>query len=150
MFTSEEEALAAAEEVWVKYIAAANLMGRSGGTDLSGFEGILSEKQLADEVQAARKLSEQGRRLDGTLGYYVFHLQQYHEDGAPGAYLQAYVCADLSEVRYLNADGSDNSAPGHATWIPYEVVFITDGAQPPFIIREVIRWTGRDFCAPQQ
>ena len=58
VFASEEEALAAAEAVFAKYVEASNLMGTSGGNDLSGFEGILTENQLADETDQANDLLE--------------------------------------------------------------------------------------------
>lgn len=147
VFSSEEEALAAAEETWIAYIAASNQMGASRGADLSGFEGIVSEEQLADEREAAAEIRDTGKYSTGALDYFGFRRQQYHEDGAPGAYLQAYVCADLANIEYYSADGTLLNVEGRALWIPYEVVFVTDGPKPPFVIREVIRWTGRDFCS---
>ena len=55
VFASEEEALAAAEEVFAKYVEATDLMGTSGGTDLSGFDGLVTTNQLArrDGVSAS-------------------------------------------------------------------------------------------------
>lgn len=147
MFASEEEAFAAAEQVWIKYIDASNRFAASGGKDLAAFDGVVSDTQLEDEIEAAAQLRERDLHTAGGLEYSDFRFQQYHEDGAPGAYLQAYTCLEFGMVQVLDSSGSDVGVEGHDESRPYEVVFVTDGPKPPFMVEKLIKWTGRDFCA---
>jgi len=148
VFASEEEALAAAEEVFGKYVDATDTMSLSGGEDLSGFDGLLTPNQLADETEQAEGLKAEGKRLIGSHGYFDFRLQQVDQSNPPEVYLQAYVCADLTNVKYVDAQGNDTSDPDRALSAPLEAVFVNTIENPStLLIEDVRQWTGEDFCS---
>ena len=148
VFASEEEALAAAEELFAKYVAASDLMGTSGGNDLSGFEGILTENQLADETDQANDLLAAGKRLVGSNAFFEFRLQQLDQSDPPHVYLQAYLCADLSNVKYVDAQGVETSPSPDAVHLPIEAIFVDAPDEPTRLLIEDVRsWTGENYCS---
>jgi hypothetical protein len=148
VFASEEEALAAAEEVFAAYLAATDQMGRSGGTDLSAFDGVVTERLLDEEESSAQTLQEKGWHLEGSYGYRDLKLQQLDQSSPPAVFLQAYVCLDLTNVAYYDSAGIDQSVDGHSEFSPVEVVFQNEPSAPStLVVDRADRWTGNDFCA---
>ncbi len=147
VFASEEEALAAAEEVFAKYLEASTQMAASGGVDMTPFDGLLTERQLADETETAASLVERGWHLEGDLDYYGFAPQQIDLANPRSAYIQAYVCLDLQGVAYFNEAGEDQSAVDHAPSSPLEVVFVSAPNDSTTLLIDLAdTWTGSNFC----
>ena len=146
VFASEEEALAAAEEVFAQYVEATTLTGSSGGQDLSGFEGILTDRKFDEEAAYAEELAASGQRLVGAYGFFGFELQQ--ADTSEPVFVQVYVCLDLTDVKYVDAQGNDLSAESPITASPLEVVLVGSPSDPSILlIDQLERWTGEDFCS---
>jgi hypothetical protein len=145
IFDSEEEAVEAAQATLSAYVKASNLMGQSGGTDLSGFEGILSTKQMVDEAEYAAALVAAGKRTTGEFAVISFELQQFDDINPSDTFLQAYVCLDASQIAFVDGQGNDLSVEGHASAVPEEFIFRAT-AESGFVVEEVRKWTGRDFC----
>jgi hypothetical protein len=146
VFASEEEALAAAEEVFAKYVEASTKMATSGGTDLSGFDGLVTSRLLAEETQSGQDLHGRGEHLQGAFGYSGFSLQQFDQSDPQQVFLQAYACLDLSNVAYVNSSGEVVSDPASAS-APLDVVMTTTSSAPTkFLVERADKWTGVDFC----
>lgn len=139
IFESEAAAVAAAREAVDRYVAAGNQMAHSGGEDLSGYDGLVSERQLADEEEDAANLRNTGRHVEGDFAVLDFRLVEYTPDDEISR-IRAYLCFDLSEVHLIDSQGKDINADGHATSAPYEVHLRTRDSSPVFIIQEVREW----------
>lgn len=148
VFASEEEALAAAERTLDAYVKATDLMSATGGEDVSGFDGLLTANQLADETDQAEDLKAEGKHLVGSHAYFDLRLQQLDQSHPPDVYLQVYLCLDLTNVKYVDANGNETSADDHAPSSPIEAVLVNTPEEPNHLLLEdVRRWTGEDFCS---
>ena len=86
--------------------------------------------------------------MEGEFAYFGFDLQQFDQSAADAVYLQAYVCLDVSNVAYFNADGADESAEDHAISAPLEVIFVNEPSNPDQLLLDLVEpWTGANFCA---
>lgn len=147
IFVSEAEAARAAEKTLSAYAAAATRMGQSGGVDFSGYDGVVSDLQLADEQSDGADIKAEGHRLIGDLRFFDFDAQTFRESDGE-ARLTAYACLDTSSTAYwVDASGTDQSVDGHATAVPEVLDFVATRAEPEFVLDGISRWTGRDFCS---
>ncbi len=146
VFASEEAAAQAAQAVLARYVAAANRMAQSGGTDMSGYGDILSDFQMADEEKDAEEFRTERKHLVGDFSTWGFHVEQYVEDSG-GAAMHARMCLDISKVRSVDSNGNDLTAESHVLAIPQQVYFNSRDDRGGFIIKEVSDWVGEDFCS---
>lgn len=142
-FADEEEALAAVERFMVDYTAAVNLLYQSSGREDAPIRKLASATQVADEMDGVSKLAEDGETFVGSFGYFGVEVQQFHQDSATKAYLQAYVCIDYRQSSYVRADGT--TFEGERDWAPFEAILTADRERELFL-KELRFWTGRDFC----
>jgi len=137
VFASDEEALAAAEEAYGKYLSAADEVVRGGGEVPE-----LVEPYLSAELYERDKESFEQFAANGWLGVgeasFSLQLQTYNDES-----VTAYVCDDLSRTDVLDGDGESVIAAGRKTRIPYEVEF--DATDEMRIVRKEI-WNGEGVC----
>lgn len=107
-FASEEEAFAAAEEVYRAYLAAS--AGRAEGDSSSDPESFLTGDALQADIDAQRMLREQGISISGPSTIQEFRTVSAHI-AEPVAQLIADVCVDISASRVLDASGADVTPP---------------------------------------
>lgn len=118
LFASEEEAFAAAEEVYREYNEAG-----SGGDDTTRF---LTGTALESELETLRYLEENTLVLRGASALSSFE----PVDASPlnGSYdLDAHVCLDLSSVAVLDQNGHDVTPPGREDLVSLLVSFVPHG-----------------------
>jgi len=117
-FASEEEAFAAAEEVYREYNEAVNAERR--GDDSVDPRDFLIGLALEGDTDARRILAEEGLTIsgDGEVAEFVL-LQTELESGA--ASVQVLVCLDVSETTVLDAKGFDVTPPDRDLRVPLQV-----------------------------
>lgn len=103
-FASEEEAFAAAEEVYRAYNDAAN--ARTRGEAEASPQTFLVGVALENDIDAQNSLREWGLRASGEGTVATFRGTNAEIDDRI-AEVTAYVCIDVSELRVLNSDGLD-------------------------------------------
>lgn len=147
VFASEEAASEAAQKVLAVYLVGANRMAQSGGVDFSGYGDVLSDYQLADEQKDAAELQADGEHMVGDFATFGFHVEQF-VDSNGSATLHARFCLDLTGVRVIDREGNDLSAENHRPATPWQAFLTSNGSEPSFIVKEVRRWEGQEFCLP--
>jgi hypothetical protein len=122
-FASEEEAFAAAEEVYRAYIDAVNAENR-GEPDASP-QDFLTGTILDADVASRRELEASGVRIEGSTEILNFHGTAADiETVVPQ--LVAAVCLDISKSRAIDASGQDVTAVGRSDVYGISVTFIGD------------------------
>ncbi|MFS0895078.1 hypothetical protein [Microbacterium sp. 179-I 3D3 NHS] len=104
VFASEEEAFAAAEEVYREYNDAGN--ARIAGKDSPDPQDYLIGEALEADIDGERYLEEQGLRLTGSSGVATFRGLDFSQvEGT--VRLSAIVCLNVSGIRLLDASDND-------------------------------------------
>lgn len=102
-FASEEEALAAATEVFERLTAMSDEIATSGGDGVERLADVATGEFLEGTVADFSAYPERGVHQVGKSAYRDALLQQY-SDG-PIAAVQMYVCLDLTDVDIVKQDG---------------------------------------------
>lgn len=146
LFASEEEALAAAEEVYAEYVRVADLVLSEGGTDPEQLEPLLAPELFEVQRQGFATARQEGLRSEGRTEFEIVEVQSYDATARPGArFLTAYVCRDLTNVNVLASDGSSVVAPDRVDVISQEVSWALsqDG---DVLVESDEPWAGTTFC----
>lgn len=144
VFASEEEALAAAGDLYGKYVAFANALGQSGWADPSGFEAYVRGEALDDELSSAKSFAEKGWVQHGDAVFDTLSVQQY-EDGGPGLVeITVYVCSDVTAVDVIGPDGSSVVSPTRPDRQSLEVEM--DDVDGDLKIVRSDAWSSTSFC----
>lgn len=103
-FTSEEEAFAAAEEVYRAYLLAA--ASRAEGDDSNDPADYLTGEALEADIQAQRELNDSGITIVGASRIKQFVGLDADISGTV-AIVSADICIDISGSRVIDTTGSD-------------------------------------------
>lgn len=119
-FASEEEAFAAAEEVYRAYNDAVNRQ-RSGDESVDPLDYLTGE-MLDSEMASARELEASGITLEGDTKVTSFTGAdaQTNRDVAS---IDALVCLDITNARAFDAEGVDVTAAGRSDVYGISVTF---------------------------
>lgn len=122
-FASEEEAFAAAEEVYRAYLVAEDADGNEEpGEDPQSY---LTGQALEEAAAAHQAFDEDGIRIVGTTTLESFEGTTADIDESV-AKLVAVVCIDVSKSSVMDSNGSDITPPDRGSTWPLEVTFVGD------------------------
>jgi hypothetical protein len=144
VFASEEEALAAAEEVYGEYLAASNDLGESGWADSTALAEFTRGDLLADEEGSAQERNEKGWRQIGRSTFDSFTLQQVVDSGPGTVVITAYLCVDVTTVDVVDSSGQSVVSPERPPRQPIEVDL--DDQEGDLKVSRSEAWSGQDFC----
>ena len=126
-FASEEEAFAAAEEVYRAYNDALNESRVTDNTETSP-RSYLTGPALEGDLEATRYLEEQGLEIvgEGKVAGFDGTTARLASDGVE---VTAEVCLDVSGTQVVDASGGNLTPQGRPTRLPLHVTFVfSDGA----------------------
>lgn len=124
LFSSEDEAFAAAEETYREYNDASN--ARRAGDNAANPEDYLVGTALEADLVASDYLRSQGLKLTGTVVIIEFQgLEAEIGDGRTT--LTASVCLDSSGTRVIRTDGVDVTPPERVALIALRVQMVATG-----------------------
>lgn len=123
-FASEEEAFAAAEEVYRAYFDA--LSARARGDSEPDPQEFLTSLALESDIEAQRSLREWGLRASGEAKILSFRGTEASV-GEPTAKVEGMVCIDVSEFRVVDSGGIDVTPPDRGDVVAQLVEFSGDG-----------------------
>lgn len=126
VFTSEEEALAAAEEVYTAYLAMSDLIAQEGGIEPQRIDPFTVGEFRESSVAGYDDFASKGYRSVGATKLRSFDLQMYDPESATGA-LVAYACQDISGVDVLDEQNNSVVKPNRLDRLRLEVVFALNG-----------------------
>jgi hypothetical protein len=145
IFTSEEEALAAAEAAYAAYNEVSGLIAMDGGANPDRIAPFVTDEQLADELEGSDFYQRNGIHASGGGVINSTVLQQFSEtDGL--AEVVVYVCLDVSGARILDASGADVTPPDRDPVIALEVV-MTGESSTSLLIADSQQWPTTDICS---
>lgn len=120
-FASEEEAFAAAEEVYRAYNEAGN--ARIAGESTPDPQDYLIGEALAGDIDGGRFLDEQGLRLAGAGAVASFlGTDVTATDGTTA--ISGVVCLDVAGIRLIDSAGADVTPPERTDIVAQLVTFI--------------------------
>lgn len=137
VFASDEEALAAAEEAYGKYLAAADEVIRSGGEGAEIVQPFLSAELYERDRKSFEQFIENGWTGVGKTTFSL-SLQRIDENA-----VVTYACDDFSQTDVLDRAGNSVVSPDRVTRVPYEVEFAVDDHMR--IVRKDL-WGGDGIC----
>ncbi|HWM32935.1 MAG TPA: hypothetical protein VNR36_01715, partial [Pseudolysinimonas sp.] len=144
VFASDEEALAAAEGAYQRYLDVTNAVGAGGWKDTSPLEDVERGDALADELATAESYREAGYRQVGETTFDSLLLQRFQAP-EPGAILiTVYLCLDVTNVDLLDEHGDSVVGPDRPDRQGVEVDI--DDVDGSLKLTRSEPWSGASFC----
>lgn len=144
VFASEEEALAAAGEAYQRYLDVSNAIGQAGWVDTSGYEAVLADAALQEEVESAAEFATNGWVQVGASTFDSMVLQQLGDGGEADVRMIVYLCLDVSQVDVVDSAGTSVVASGRPERQSLEVELA--GSADALLIDRSEAWSGESFC----
>lgn len=145
IFASDEEALAAAEAAYQRFIDTTTMITNNGGAPSEKLKSVATGAALDEESDAAKRFREEGFRTIGIVTFRVHKLQSVAQDADARTVITLYVCDDLREVDLLNAAGESMVVEGRVVDVPY-IVAVTAIDADNLRVSEKELWTRDNFC----
>jgi len=146
VFATDEEALAAAEEAYGRYLAASDAINAKNGKDPQTIAPLVHSSFLPTVLEEFERFESRGLSERGNLTFDSIELQQYEDSLSGPARVVVYVCVDASETRVIDDEGKDVTSPDRRTRVPLEVTFETEERLQNLLIVASEVWSGEDFC----
>lgn len=137
VFASEEEALAAAEEVYAAFLATYDQVLQDGGEDPERLREHMTEETFGQELPSIEVFRENGYRAVGQSSFDL-QLQGYRTSGS----VSVYVCEDISGTDILDESGASIVSSPRTEVLPYEVSLAGD----PLKITKREIWVETNVC----
>lgn len=145
LFSSDEEALAAATAAYEEYLAVSNLVFSEPPRDLSPLSDITTPEFLENERELAHLLNENGWTISGGSQLVGVELQQWFGDRLNSVTLLIYACVDVSESRILDLDGADVTPADRSEAVTLEVEMVGDSEGDLRVSRSEL-WANSQTC----
>lgn len=142
VFASDEEALAAADESYRRYIAISDELSAAGWTQPELLAEYVTPDEFDRTVVRYAKLSASGNHTSGSAAVDNVTLQRYD------AYeIVVYLCVDVSAVRVLDASEKDVTPDDRPDRVPLEVGFVV-GEERHLLLDSSEVWDEGNVCEP--
>lgn len=146
IFASDEEALAAAEAAYDRYLATVDQLTQDGGQDPDRIRPVVADGYLEELIESLSSLRDSGNRTSGTTKYDSMKVLEHNEKGGV-AEVSVYVCLDVTEVRVLDANGTDVTPEGRDERRPLQAFFESAAVGSDELLPSGSEsWSGDDFC----
>lgn len=139
LFSSDEEALAAAEAAYANYLQVSDQIARDGGANPERLTSILSQSQYQIEKASFDGYVSKQIHSSGEMRFDSIHLSNSGEDG-----VSVYLCLDSSQSRVLDSSNIDVTPSERVDRWPLLVSF--QNVDGKLIISGSETWTGKNFC----
>ena len=147
LFASDEEALAAAEAAYSKYLSISDEIGASGGEDVDRLAAAVTGEQLLREEEAFASYVEKGLKTVGQTQLRAFEIQQSTQSESDIASIGAYACADASGVRVFDKSGKDVTPSDRQNVRAFEInLRSAESMSKQLLIDRVSAWSGDGIC----
>jgi hypothetical protein len=148
VFASDAAALAAAKKAYVAYLAVSDAVANDGGMNPERLSPVVTKAWLSTEVASYVTFAKSGDRFTGQSGYTTFSLQKSETVGDDLADVTAYICADVSNTRLIDATGADITPSTRESKYPIVAEFksaVSKSSKLLFAGSEP--WSGKNFCS---
>lgn len=138
VFASDEEALAAAEEAYGRFLETVDAILASGGSDPERLRPLVSDSMFEKELEGFVTLQSRGWHGVG-LRTFTLTLQSYDESE-----VHVYACDDVSATDVVDSGGASMVADGRLAQYPFEVTFELNAGTLIVAAKEL--WNGGGVC----
>lgn len=145
VFATDEEALAAAEEAYGRYLAASDAINAKDGKDPQTIAPFVHHEYLPELLDEFESFRANRTYVKGHVLFDSIRLQQYSDDLSGPAQIAVYLCLDVTNARLMSYENKDIT-PTRNDRLPLEVVFETEGREQQLLVKSGELWTGADFC----
>ncbi|TPW75776.1 hypothetical protein [Schumannella soli] len=138
LFSSDEEALKAAEKAYQAYLDVTNKVGHGGWKDSSDLASVMEGDLLKTETAGAKDFAARGYVLLGDSSMDSMRVQSARPP------VVVYVCRDVSKTDVVDSSGKSIVPAERQSRVPLQVTFgDRDGT---LIVSRSVTWSGDDFC----
>lgn len=145
IFASDQEALAAAEAAYDRFLSMSVAVTNDGGADADRLKSVASGQALDDEAAAAARFLDKGWRTVGSIGFRVSEVQSVSVPRGDKVVISLYVCDDLRDLDIVDGAGTSLVVDGRVVDVPYTVA-ISGGDSLSLKVVEKALWTRDNFC----
>lgn len=139
VFASDEEALAAAEEAYGRFLATLDQIFIDGGSDPERLRQVASEEIFLHESGGFEQLRREGLRGVGATTSTL----TFQSANLTAGEVTVYACDDISGTDIVDAAGNSVVADRRVVQYQYEVLL----GENPMIVRSRTPWDGSSVCA---
>jgi len=140
VFASDEEALAAAEAAYAKYLEVSDAISADGGAQSGRMEGYMTAEELKNSNDDFVFFETNGLRTQGVSTFDSTELQRYDDSE-----VVVYLCLDVSSVRLVDGGGVDVTPIDRPDRVPLEVFF--EVGESRLLIAASTVWDEASYCA---
>ena len=145
IFASDEEALAAAEAAYARYLAVSDQIAQDGGKNPERIDA-LAESAARDLVYAsAQQYIDANAHLVGSTVLSSVELQESQTSIDGRATISIYACVDVSNVDVINQDGDSLVTGSRPDKQAFEVLMAGASAGSLLVESQDV-WTGESIC----
>jgi hypothetical protein len=139
LFSSDEEALAAAQAAFANYLEVSDQIARDGGANPERLEPLLGTQQYQLEADSFHGYISKQIHASGQMSFDTIHIAS-----SGNSELSVYLCLDSSESRVLDSGGVDVTPEGRIDRWPLLVNFKSENGALKIVGSDT--WTGKNFC----
>jgi hypothetical protein len=140
LFSSDEEALAAAQAAYANYLEVSDQIARDGGANPERLKGLVTSSQYSNELANYKEYSLSGVHAAGTSSFDSMHISNPDQNQ-----FSTYLCIDVSASRVIDTSDLDVTPPNRSSRWPLVVSFSFDRNGGVYIAGNET-WTGTNFC----
>jgi hypothetical protein len=146
IFTSDDEALAAAIEAYEGYRAVSATIAADGGDRADRINATVTPEYAETLLNEFAALSESGAHFVGSSSFDTTSLAEWSFDGRTAA-VSIYLCRDVSDVRVIGPDSKDITPTDREDRVASQALLVSSNADPhKLVVDGVEKWPGDDFC----
>ena len=139
LFASDEEALAAAEAAYQRYLEVFDEVFAAGGADPSPLEAVAAGDALQADLDRAERFQTDNFTQTGTSEVLETSLQQHIPGPAGEAEVITYTCLDSYSITVLTASGEDVGNPDRAATVTFSNTFESNAEGELLVVRSAHR-----------
>jgi hypothetical protein len=144
LFSSDEEALAAAEEAYAAYLRVSDQVFADSGSGMERLETVATGELLESDRKALTEVANAGLRSVGNTSFSDITLQEVSfDESLKDVEVRVYLCEDLSAVDVLDASGASVVSQNRPDRVRYEVSMVSSKNAPlTLLVRDREVWDG--------
>ena len=148
IFASEDEALAAATDVFAGYLAAYDSAMAKGGKDLSGVRDYVGEDYFAT-LSEPGTIVQNNWHTNGVSTFEVVEVAKFSSTDTLTA-IDLNICRDVSAIKVIDSNERNVTPADRVSIVPLTVSFTSPSAEAssvkPLIVSKVESWTASGAC----
>jgi hypothetical protein len=147
IFTSDEEALAAAADAYRAFQETSDQILRDGGENPERLKEFVTDEVYEKEAAGYAEAKKNGWHQTGETVIPEVTLESYSpSSAADGTVIAIYVCTDISATDVVDKAGSSIVKPGRPSHFPFQAAFQISAQGDRLVLSSNEIWTGGGFC----